>query len=180
MQTPIEMAASLRIDGRASIEHQLSIHVHDLIDAHGAINPVDGETAEQRLPASDFTLQDVLTGLRYCMEYRIRGGKLPNLDASIMRTLAEALTLHMQHKEQRTLLRTELTEESDLSFQLFAEFIQEGSAPNGIADRQFRNFGKPLRQCPLRIWRTHLKFTDVAATPRRRNRNWPPSPCCKS
>lgn len=66
---------SMRIDGRASIEHQISIHVNDLFDAK------DSPSAD----AHDISVNEVMAGIRYCMDYRIKGGKLPNLDFNVMK-----------------------------------------------------------------------------------------------
>ncbi|KAL7749976.1 hypothetical protein RI367_004491 [Sorochytrium milnesiophthora] len=72
---------SLRtLDGKASIEHQITIHVQDLFDI--AANP-------------DVSLDEVLGGLRYLMDFRIRKGRMPTLDLEVMKRLAEALMLHM-------------------------------------------------------------------------------------
>ena len=69
-------AISLIPDGKESIEHQLEIQVSDLLD----IDKHD-----------KFSLQDILAGLRYVVEYRIKGRKLPNLRKEICKELADSL-----------------------------------------------------------------------------------------
>ncbi|KAI8926362.1 hypothetical protein BC831DRAFT_456893 [Entophlyctis helioformis] len=100
---------SVRLDGRASIEHQLDIHVLDLVDA---------------VENKDIAVLDVLQGLKYVMDYRVRGGKMPNLDAAIMTRLAKGLLQHMGH-QRGNLIAKKTTEEADLAFVLFGEFIDE-------------------------------------------------------
>jgi hypothetical protein len=113
----------LRLDGRASIEHQISIHVNDLFDVYrDDISTVSGPAQQQ----SDVALVDVLAGLRYVMDYRIKGTKQPNLELGLMRKLAEALLIHMQHKAKTVLIRVRFIPEADMAFQLFGEFLEEG------------------------------------------------------
>ncbi|KAH9274036.1 hypothetical protein BASA83_003677 [Batrachochytrium salamandrivorans] len=100
---------SVRLDGRASIEHQLDIHVVDLV-----------ETAENK----DIEVLDILHGLSYVMEYRIRGSKMPHLDAPLMSRLAKGLLQHMSH-QTGNLLNQRPTQEADIVFSLFGEFIME-------------------------------------------------------
>lgn len=78
------------------------------------------------------SVKDVLAGIQYVMEYRIRGSKQPSLDGEMMRKLAEGLMLHMRQSGQRSGLlillkqkRQIFSEESQLAFQLFIEFIEE-------------------------------------------------------
>ncbi|TPX72328.1 hypothetical protein SpCBS45565_g00603 [Spizellomyces sp. 'palustris'] len=93
----------------ASIEHQLDIHVVDLVDA------VDN---------TDISLDDVLQGLKYVMEYRIKGGKMPHLDGALMERLLEGLLQNMGHNEGN-LIRRRPTPEADIAFVLFGEFLEE-------------------------------------------------------
>lgn len=60
----------------ASIEHQIDIHVVDLADS----------SENQEVPVAD-----VLHGLKYVADYRLSGGKMPHLDAALMKRLAQAL-----------------------------------------------------------------------------------------
>ena len=146
------------LDGKASIEHQLSIHVNDLFDVDYAIHvalqktqsrlldspvPIDDEAqvpadlgdssrAQSRnqpaiaAPPTELSLEEVLAGLRYVMDYRIKGGKQPHLDLELMRKLAEALLLHMRHNEKQRIFRGERpSDEANLSFSLFGELIEE-------------------------------------------------------
>ncbi|KAJ3019984.1 P-type ATPase [Thoreauomyces humboldtii] len=102
-------SVSVRLDGRASIEHQIDIHVLDLVDA-----------AEN----SDISLDDVLQGLKYVTEYRIKGGKMRNLDGPLMERLLEGLLQNMGH-QQGNLVRQRPTPEADMAFVLFGELLEE-------------------------------------------------------
>ncbi|KAI9017416.1 hypothetical protein BC832DRAFT_617978 [Gaertneriomyces semiglobifer] len=102
-------SVSVKLDGRASIEHQLDIHVLDLADAP--------EHAE-------ISLGDVLQGLKYVMDYRIKGGKQPHLDGKLMEKLLDGLLANMAH-QTGNLLKQYPTPEADLAFVLFGEFLQE-------------------------------------------------------
>ncbi|KAG0236825.1 P-type ATPase [Actinomortierella wolfii] len=93
----------------ASIEHQIEINVIDLFDVQSN---------------KDISLEEVMDGLRYVMEYRIKGGRYPSLDYDIMKRLAEGLLLNMGNVEKHK-FKTKLTEEADVAFQLFGEFILE-------------------------------------------------------
>ncbi|KAI3654948.1 hypothetical protein MP228_000328 [Amoeboaphelidium protococcarum] len=122
---------SIRTDGRLSIEHQLSIHVNDLIDVYREEVPAGNEhddstkNEEQGMKSSEISLMDVLAGLRYVMDYRIKGGKQPNLDGEMMQKLSEGLLLHMKHRQRAGFLKQRFTEESNVSFNLFADFAEE-------------------------------------------------------
>ncbi|KAJ3122747.1 P-type ATPase [Nowakowskiella sp. JEL0407] len=100
---------SVKVDGRVSIEHQIEIHVNDLISIE-----------EQ----NDISLLDVLQGLKYVMDYRIKGGKMKRLDSDLMKRLLEGLLQNMDETEG-SLLRRRPTEEADLAFTLFGEFLEE-------------------------------------------------------
>jgi len=106
METELD-DVSVRLDGRASIEHQIDIHVLDLT-----------ETGE------DILLFDVLHGLKYVMEYRIKGQRYVHLDAGIMKRLCDGLLIHTGEKEG-SLLSQRPTVEADLAFSLFADFLEE-------------------------------------------------------
>ncbi|KAF9109344.1 P-type ATPase [Mortierella sp. AM989] len=97
-------------DGKASIEHQIEINVVDLFDVKSN---------------KDISLEEILDGLRYVMEYRIKGGRFPNLDYDIMKRLADGLLLNMGHSEKKGRFRQKLSEEANVAFQLFGEFILE-------------------------------------------------------
>jgi Ca2+-transporting ATPase len=100
---------SVKLDGRESIEHQLDIHVLDLVES--SHNP-------------DIQLADVLAGIQYVVEYRILGGKMPNLSYDIMARLAEGL-LAIMPKRTGSLLSKKFTPEANLSFVLFGQFLEE-------------------------------------------------------
>ncbi|KAJ3358854.1 P-type ATPase [Allomyces javanicus] len=109
--SPSQEVVSLRaIDGKASIEHLVSIHVQDLFDI--VTNP-------------DITAAEVLAGLRYLMVYRIRGGKMPSLDADVMKRLADALLLNMGHRDNDKGLFKRLSVVANEAFCLFVEFLEE-------------------------------------------------------
>ncbi|KAG0072042.1 P-type ATPase, partial [Podila epicladia] len=99
-------------DGKASIEHQIEINVVDLFDVQSN---------------KEISLEEVMDGLRYVMEYRIKGGRYPSLDYDIMRRLADGLLMNMGNTEKKRRVRQsqKLTEEADVAFQLFGEFILE-------------------------------------------------------
>eukprot|EP00474_Spongospora_subterranea_P009968 CRZ10426.1 hypothetical protein [Spongospora subterranea] len=92
-------------DGQASIEHQIDIHVLDLTECRDS-------------------MADVLHGLKYCMDFRIKGGKLPSLDADLMERLLSAL-LPICSNQSGNLLSYRPTAEADLAFALFAQFMDE-------------------------------------------------------
>ncbi|KAG0243350.1 hypothetical protein B0O80DRAFT_493123 [Mortierella sp. GBAus27b] len=97
-------------DGKASIEHQIEINVVDLFDV---------------LSNKDISLEEILDGLRYVMEYRIKGGRYPSLDYDIMKRLADGLLLHTGDFAKKGRFRQALSEEADVAFQLFGEFLLE-------------------------------------------------------
>ncbi|KAG0056448.1 P-type ATPase [Gryganskiella cystojenkinii] len=100
-------------DGKASIEHQIEINVVDLFDVQSN---------------KEISLEEVMDGLRYVMEYRIKGGRYPSLDYDVMKRLADGLLLNMGNSEKKRKVRSgpqKLTEEADVAFQLFGEFLLE-------------------------------------------------------
>ncbi|KAJ3215942.1 P-type ATPase [Dinochytrium kinnereticum] len=102
-------SVSVKLDGRASIEHQIDIHVQDLIEVANNL---------------DISLSDVLQGLKYVMDYRIRGGKMRNLEQDLMNRLLEGLIQNTGH-ETGSLVKKKPTEEADIAFTLFGEFVEE-------------------------------------------------------
>lgn len=76
----------------------------------------------------EISLEEVMDGLRYVMEYRIKGGRFPSLDYDIMKRLADGLLMNMGNsgKKGRFSGGAALTEEADVAFQLFGEFMLEG------------------------------------------------------
>jgi Ca2+-transporting ATPase len=73
----------------------------------------------------EISLEEVMDGLRYVMEYRIKGGRFPSLDYDIMKRLADGLLMNMGNTEKKK-FRLNLTEEANVAFQLFGEFLLEG------------------------------------------------------
>jgi len=96
-------------DGKSSVEHQINIHVNDLTKVSDA---------------NDISLKEVLAGLMYVMEYRIKGGRLPHLDYDLMKRLCNGLLSNIGHCEKEHFQNIP-TEESDMALHLFGEFIQE-------------------------------------------------------
>lgn len=68
---------------------------------------------------------EVLQGLQYVMDHRIRGGHFADLDESLMDRLCEGLLL-LAGKTKGNLLRKRPTEEADMAFFLFGDFFEEG------------------------------------------------------
>ncbi|KAG0077855.1 P-type ATPase [Linnemannia elongata] len=75
----------------------------------------------------EISLEEVMDGLRYVMEYRIKGGRYPSLDYDIMKRLADGLLMNMGNSVRKGRFGggVILTEEADVAFQLFGEFILE-------------------------------------------------------
>ncbi|KAG9065622.1 P-type ATPase [Linnemannia hyalina] len=75
----------------------------------------------------EISLEEVMDGLRYVMEYRIKGGRFPSLDYDIMKRLADGLLMNMGNsgKKSRFGGGAIFTEEADVAFQLFGEFMLE-------------------------------------------------------
>lgn len=94
----------------ASIEHQLDIHVLDLVEA---------------VENKDIAVMDILEGLRYVMDYRIHGGKMPKLDAGVMKRLAGGLLQYTGKCTRNNLILQKPTDEADLAFSLFGDFLVE-------------------------------------------------------
>ena len=76
----------------------------------------------------EISLEEIMDGLRYVMEYRIKGRRFPSLDYDIMKRLADGLLMNIGHSEKtgRFSQSQALSEEADVAFQLFGEFLLEG------------------------------------------------------
>lgn len=102
------------IDGKFSVEHQLDIHVNDLLQTDMPNGP---------------TSADILSGIRYVMDYRIRNGRLLHLDYEICARLVQALlrytNLRMRPHGGSIFYSKKLTNEADLAFELFNDFLEE-------------------------------------------------------
>ncbi|KAI8391393.1 uncharacterized protein BYT42DRAFT_556718 [Radiomyces spectabilis] len=96
-------------DGKLSIEQQIEVHVHDLFDVN------DNKS---------ISLEEVLEGLRYVMDFRIKGGNQPHLDYHLMKRLCEGLLLNTGHTEGH-ILRKRTTPGADMAFFLFGDFLEE-------------------------------------------------------
>lgn len=101
---------TIEIDGKASIEHQIEIYIHDLFD-------VKDNTI--------VSLEEILGGLHYLMDLRIKGNQQPNLDMQLMERLAKGLLLNTGRTEGH-LIRKKSTSEADMAFYLFGDFLEEG------------------------------------------------------
>jgi hypothetical protein len=97
-------------DGIVSIEHQLEIHINDLV--------ISVENA-------DISQVEVLMGLQYVMDYRIRA-KVNRLEPDLMEKLAKALIMIMAKKKGGFLVK-KLTQEAQMAFHLFSEFFNYGT-----------------------------------------------------
>ncbi|KAI8349622.1 hypothetical protein EDC96DRAFT_519911 [Choanephora cucurbitarum] len=96
-------------DGKLSVEQQIEIYVNDLFMVH---------------ENKSISLDDVLEGLIYVMEYRIRNGFQPHLDLGLMNRLSEGLFLNMSLTEGHW-IRKRPTKQADKAFSLFGDFLQE-------------------------------------------------------
>ncbi|KAI7905785.1 uncharacterized protein BX663DRAFT_500904 [Cokeromyces recurvatus] len=96
-------------DGKQSIEQQIEVYVNDLF------NVQDNK---------HISIEEILEGLRYVMDFRIKNGSQPHLEKSLMKRLSEGLFLNMTHTEGH-LLRKKATEAADMAFFLFIDFLEE-------------------------------------------------------
>eukprot|EP01111_Echinosteliopsis_oligospora_P014583 TRINITY_DN5519_c0_g1_i1.p1 TRINITY_DN5519_c0_g1~~TRINITY_DN5519_c0_g1_i1.p1 ORF type:complete len:699 (-),score=251.22 TRINITY_DN5519_c0_g1_i1:1329-3425(-) len=150
-------------DGKLSVEHHISINIMD------ALAIMSG--SEKSL-----TMKDVLQTFQYIYDQRIRGGKQPHLDKSVMLRFVSILMLIM--KTTRGKLRKELTEEADQAFKLFGDFLetveefQKTVEEKSISDLKFhlkidRRLDTPVRQEQavrvLGLLSTIQKFADWKA-----------------
>jgi Ca2+-transporting ATPase len=69
---------------------------------------------------------EVLQGLQYVMDHRIRGGSYVDLEESLMERLCEGLLL-IAGNTKGNLLRKRPTEAADIAFFLFGDFFEEGT-----------------------------------------------------
>lgn len=98
----------IEIDGKASIEHQIEIYIHDLFDVK-----------------DNSSLEETLEGLHYLMDLRIKGNQQPSLDMQLMERLTKGLLLNTGRTEGH-LIRKKSTSEADMAFYLFGDFLEEG------------------------------------------------------
>lgn len=70
----------------------------------------------------DISVSDILQGLKYVVDYRLAGGKLPHLDQSLMKKLAQGL-LEITPLKAGNILNQSPTPEADLAFHLVADFL---------------------------------------------------------
>ncbi len=104
----------INVDGKLSVEHQLDIHVNDLL-----------QTDMQNGPTS----MDILSGIQYVMDYRIRNGRLLHLDYEICARLVQALlrytNLRTRPHGSAWFYSKKLTKEADMAFELLKDFLEE-------------------------------------------------------
>ncbi|KAJ2005499.1 hypothetical protein H4R26_001922 [Coemansia thaxteri] len=141
------------IDGKESVEFQIGMYVGDLLDilaSHGGgggggrryhvvrnnplLRHMRGAASSTTVAASegaapsdgggDFSVAEVLDGLQYVVDYRLKGRQQPHLDGGLMRRLCDALLLAMG-LTQGSFLNRRLTEDARSAFFLFALFIEE-------------------------------------------------------
>ncbi|CAO3660084.1 unnamed protein product [Rhizopus microsporus] len=96
-------------DGKLSVEQQIEVYVNDLFNVK---------------ENKSISLDEILDGLRYVMDHRIKGGHQPHLDLNLMKRLSEGLFLNMGHTEGH-LLRKRSTDAADAAFFLFGDFLEE-------------------------------------------------------
>lgn len=97
-------------DGKESIEHQLRIHLLDLTECLA-----QGD-------ASVFSAQEVLAGIRYTFEYRIRGGRYISLSEEICRQLARCLVC-CSERRSGSLLQRGIARDADEAMSLLGNFL---------------------------------------------------------
>lgn len=73
----------------------------------------------------DISLDEVLAGIRYVMDFRIKGGRQDHLEPELMKRLCEGLMLCTGITNGHFLRKT-TTEDADTAFFLFGEFLEEG------------------------------------------------------
>lgn len=125
-------------DGRLSIEHQLDIHVNDLLQF--------GSQGEE--------VREILTGLQYVLDYRIRGHKSCVLDEALCERLVRTLLLFTGERDggRHLLGRREqrLTANAEYAFALLADFC---SLVSGCAEALRRLSPELLRSRLCLYWR---------------------------
>ncbi|KAJ2507231.1 hypothetical protein IWW47_001194, partial [Coemansia sp. RSA 2052] len=84
----------------------------------------DGSPPPQEKGNADVSLTEVLDGLQYVVDYRLKGRQQPHLDSGLMRRLCDALLLTMA-LTQGSFLNKRLTEDARSSYFLFGQFIEE-------------------------------------------------------
>lgn len=121
-------------DGKESIEHQLEIHIIDLQETTANLSSL---TNTPNVGTSYSNIQnqilEILAGVKYVMDYRIKGRRMPNLNATICKRLAELLldiisntTLKKRSfREKRERKNSCITVQSECAMVLFGEFLEE-------------------------------------------------------
>ncbi|CEP01863.1 hypothetical protein PBRA_008806 [Plasmodiophora brassicae] len=142
---PILNSDRTYVDGQASIEHQIDIHVLDMV-------------------ASADAVMDVLYGIKYLMDYRIKGGKLPHLDRDLMDRLLAAL-LPLLGQQTGNLIRLRPTTEAELAFVLFGEFLENvGEFREAVAKLSTTDLREQLRlDLHCRSWCTDTQKEQAAS-----------------
>ncbi|KAJ2161890.1 hypothetical protein GGF46_001081 [Coemansia sp. RSA 552] len=73
---------------------------------------------------ADISLAEVLDGLQYVVDYRLRGRQQPRLDRALMGRLCDALMLVMA-QTQGSFLNRRLSDDARTAYFLFGQFIEE-------------------------------------------------------
>lgn len=110
-------SSPLQWDGKISIEHQLEIHVEDLLAADESV------VAEKTTEVVKISVADVLNGLKYVMDYRIKGGRQPHLNLDICQKLVRVLLTLTGKRDRKFPLGRKPTAEAEMAFALFADFL---------------------------------------------------------
>lgn len=117
------------IDGKFSIEHQIDIHVRDLV-----------ESPDQ--------LSAVLEGLRYLVDYRLSNRRYHHMDIDLMHRLALGLLECTGERQGAMFARRRLaTPLADQALQLFRDFL-----------REVDEFAQTVGAMPLSELRTSLQL----------------------
>ena len=105
------ITVSGKLDGKESIEHQLDIHLLDLYEV----------TRDQ----SALVLSDILSGIKYIIDYQVKGRKFPNLNPNLCYRMSESLLMVVGQRSGSFLKRT-ITKDAEVAMTIFAEFLEEG------------------------------------------------------
>ncbi|KAG0316676.1 P-type ATPase [Dissophora globulifera] len=115
----LSFLAPSSMDGETVLAQPVAINVA------GPSNPEGYSIYSNIRDGKEISLEEIMDGLRYVMEYRIKGGRFPSLEYDIMKRLADGLLLNMGDVTKRGRFRQRLSEEADVAFQLFGEFLLE-------------------------------------------------------
>lgn len=122
-------------DGRESIEHQLEIHIIDLQETTANLAALVNVANSDTVSCSNIQNQilEILAGIKYVMDYRLKGRRMPNLNAALCKRLAELLldiisntTLKKRSFRGKRVKKSSLiTVQAECAMVLFGEFLEE-------------------------------------------------------